>query len=307
MTPLQRSVLQTVIYFDLFDFAPTSMELYRYLLTGPSSATLHELEDALRGLSQLQCTQGFVHMVNRKDIAMHRHERTMYTEEKYYRDAWILWLLSALPGVRGVWICNTVGWGNTHAQSDTDLCIVAAQGRMWTARACTTALLKLLRRRPGECARERALCPSFYITDALEDLGKYRIDDQDIHFAFWITQMTPWYNRELFLKWTDRQAWGRQFFMHNPFIIPARRRTHALPRWIEWTRRSIEAICPEQWLKHWQLKHFSGEIQSSAHTGVVVLNDAILKLHTHDSRDRIRQRFYAACLAHSVPYSRISR
>lgn len=300
---LDTVIHQTIIYLDTCDFAPTLTELYRYLLYTEDNVTLARIEEVVTRSPDFAITHGYISLADRTTLAQRRHEAYMLTETKVKRDMRIFRLLSMMPGVRGIWLCNTLGWGNAHENSDTDICIVAARNHIWTARLCTTILLKVLHRRPGECHRAQAICPSFYITDACADLGSHRIGSDDIHYAFWIMQMTPLYNPELFARWAAAQSWARRFFTNTPYIEATQRRLIRIPALFEFKKRIIEKILPEQLLKRLQMKFMPQEILKAQPTGVVVLNDAILKLHTHDSRQSVREHFYASCRAHHVSTS----
>ncbi|MCW1929863.1 MAG: hypothetical protein KIH62_000940 [Candidatus Kerfeldbacteria bacterium] len=300
---LNTAIHQTLIYLDTCDFAPTFTELYRYLLYTEDEVTIPLLETIVRKSSSLSITHGYITLTQRTTLAERRHNSYILTETKIERDKNIFRLLSMMPGVRGVWLCNTLGWGNAHTNSDTDLCVVAKRNHLWTARLFTTALLKILKRRPGECERARAICPSFYITDACTDLGSHRIASDDIHYAFWIMQMMPLYNPELFTTWAKAQKWSRRFFTHTPYVQPTSRRIVHLSILIETLKHFFEKITPERFVKRLQMQHMPEEIIKAQPTGVVVLNDAILKLHTHDSRESVREHFYDSCRAHHVSTS----
>lgn len=300
MTPLTTATLRTLIYFDTCDFAPTLFEMHRYLLHTEERATISDIERVLTTDTHIHNIEGYYVLRGREHLVERRKAAYMYTEEKWYTHRLIFWLLSTLPGVQGVWLCNTLGWGNAREHSDADLCIVAREGRIWTARAWSTLLLKLLRRRPGECPRERAICPSFYIIDTCEDLGQYHLSDTDIHYAFWLTQMTPLYNTALFQRYSAHQQWARQFFTHDPFVLTTQRRAIVLTPLAEALKKLLTFYSPESLLKRIQLWLLPKEAREAAKTGVVVLNDDILKLHTHDTRMHMNQRYADACHSFNV-------
>lgn len=300
MTSLTTATLRTLIYLDICDFAPTLFEMHRYLLRTEENATISDIEHVLAADTRIHAIEGYYVLPGREHLIERRKAAYMYTEEKWYTNRSIFWLLSILPGVKGIWLCNTLGWGNARAQSDTDLCIVAQEGYIWTARAWSTLLLKLLRRRPGECSRERAICPSFYIIDTSEDLGQYRLSDTDIHYAFWLTQMTPLYNTALFQRYGTHQQWARTFFTHDPFVLTTQRRAIILSPFTETIKKLLTFWSPESLLKRIQLWLLPKEAHEGAYTGVVVLNDDILKLHTHDTRMHMNQRYADACHSFNV-------
>jgi|GEM_PF-913626 len=120
-------------------------------------------------------------------------------------------VLRFVPFVRMIAIGNDLGYGNCSDASDIDLVIVTAPRRVWFARLCVVALLRLSRQRPGEHSRD-AICPSFFLTTEAMDLEELQIGAEsrimnneswdrcdaslplDPYLLFWVTQLTVLYD-----------------------------------------------------------------------------------------------------------------
>lgn len=271
----------TLAYFDLFDFAPTRMELEKYLLKN-SGVLVSDTKD------------GFYYLKGRSELAWRRHEKYRLSEQKRKRAMPFLRLLAAMPGVRAVWLANSVAWGNARPTSDIDMVIVARRGKIWTARFFTTALLKMLQQRPGEQTRDKALCLSLYLSEDALNLERYKIAAHDIHFAFWAYQMYPLYdasaknpNAGVYKKYQEaNRPWLSQVFEQLRWTL-------SIPRW--WIRQRtfekmlkkiLEYFPLESFLKKFQLRILPHALRSATS---VILHDDILKLHTHDARAAVQR------------------
>jgi predicted nucleotidyltransferase len=106
-----------------------------------------------------------------QDLALLRKAR------KYCR------VLRFFPGIRRVWLSGSVSMNASDADSDIDLFIETAPGRLWTARILATLYFQILGvRRYGNKVAGR-FCLSFFAVDGA-DFGKIAIEN-DIYLYEW--------------------------------------------------------------------------------------------------------------------------
>lgn len=295
MTSLERSIVETVVYFDLFDYPLTPTELQRYLWQAPK-ASLGEVTQAAIALPQIEFSDGVFYLRGRNAITQTRAERYLESERKFLLRRRYIWLLSFLPGVRAIWIVNTLAYHNVRRSSDIDLLIVTAPGKIWSTRFFTTSLAKLLGLRPSEHHTQDTLCLSFYLTADQMDLSALTQHGQHERYeAYWLAETMPVYDPKHLLE---------RCFAANPWL--KRSLPNAAPMSLHYNRS-----VPQTWLQttlHWcdtlvlwepiwrwlqlrllpeKLKNLSGPIDSAA----VVLSPTLLKFHTRDPRPDIQKRW----------------
>lgn len=292
MESLQTAIVQTIVYFDLFNFAPTLLEMERYLLT-TEKTSIHDIQQALESLSQIDHANGVYFLRGREELALQRRQKYDFTDTKWKHARWYIRLLTAMPGVEAVWLTNSMGWGNASRQSDIDLCIITNPGKIWTARFFTTTLMKLLRQRPQEQTPEKALCLSLYIASDQLNLERYRLDANDIHFLFWTVQMYPLYDpHRLFECYTKENAWVEKMFTNVPWLASIPQRTIKLPWFFQQKKRLLTILPLESFFRQLQLRILPKKLRTMANTDTrVVLSNAILKLHDNDSRVEYQHRW----------------
>lgn len=294
MKALEQAILQTLIYFDLFDFAPTALEIERWLLQEERAPTLSEIMQTLDMHQQIEAREGFYMLRGRSTLAQLRKQKYLWTDEKWKHARPFLRLLAMMPHVQAVWLANSVAWGNASEQSDTDLIIITTPNRIWTARFFTTACMRILRQRPGEQDHAKAICLSFYMTADHLNLKPYKIGTHDIHFSFWVTQVYPLYDpQNIYARYQKSNAWVHGVFANNPWLIPIPRRNIR----ISWLQRALKH-CLEllpgerilQWLQwRWLSNHL--KILAKTQDPRVIITNTLLKFHDNDNRAALQHRW----------------
>lgn len=160
-----------------------------------------------------------------------------------------------IPGARGIYACNTLGFLGSQSESDIDLFMVVQRGRIWTVRFFAVLLAKLFFRRPHGNHTKDAICLSFFaVEDA--DMRKVALSDGDAYYEFWLKNLLPLFERSQ--KGQRRQRGPR-----------------------------MERVL--RWVQLWIMPaHF----KAMANKGTsVVINDEFLKFHDHDRRAYYREEF----------------
>jgi hypothetical protein len=198
---LRRAVLVTLIYADLFDYALTDDEIYRYLIgqaASPADVTAMLNRDGeLR--DQIAQTGDRFHLSSRRLFADIRTERVAASAELWpvarRYGAWI----ARLPFVRLVAVTGALAMNNARPGDDIDLFILA-QGRLWLCRLLVLGVVKLAAR------RGHTLCPNFLLSTA-----RLRLSERNLFTAHEVVQMvplkpTPWYG-----AFIDANRWVADF------------------------------------------------------------------------------------------------
>ncbi|MFN8621974.1 MAG: hypothetical protein U0869_14685 [Chloroflexota bacterium] len=173
------AVLRTLAYADVFDFALREPEVHRYLIG--VRATPDDVAGALADLrDRIVCRDGLVALTGREALLATRQERRAIAARTWPHALRYARTVGSLPFVRMVGVTGALAVGNATEGADIDLLIVAATGRVWTARAATIGVVRLAARRGIE------LCPNYVIAERrLEE------DAQDLYAAHELAQLVP--------------------------------------------------------------------------------------------------------------------
>ncbi|MEK7072331.1 MAG: hypothetical protein AAB969_02065 [Patescibacteria group bacterium] len=127
---LEKSILSTICYFDIFDYPLTLLEVWQWLFTdSPINQKVDlltvkkTLEDSQYLNDKLSFKDGFYFLKNRDDIVLTRLKRYVISGNKNKIAKHGVGALKFLPFIKLVGLCNNSGNNNIRADSDIDLFI----------------------------------------------------------------------------------------------------------------------------------------------------------------------------------------
>ncbi|MFH0831150.1 MAG: hypothetical protein V1895_03765 [Parcubacteria group bacterium] len=310
VTSLRQAVLLTLAYFDAQGLAVSAFDVWFNLIgyrTNLHAVALELEQPAVR--ERLVEHDGYYSLRSREQVEL-RQLKHKVSEFKWRRARWVASLLSLVPFIESVAVCDSVALNKARQESDIDFLIVARPGRMWTARLLATSLTHVLRlRRHGRAVRDRA-CLSFYVTSDNLSLEPLVIAGGDLYLAHWVYTATPLWEcprpdrLELTRRLRQANAWAAQFF---PQLSHGAGRTITERRlvkpWVARFSRVVQALAEvilrgklgqhlELRLRRWQLRymHKTAPFELKNRTCHIVINDRMLKFHEQDRRTWFRER-----------------
>jgi len=305
---LEKSILATVSYYDIFDYPLTAWEIWKWLydqeknLPAVSFFQVYSLlmakDSVLAG--RLESKNGFYFLPNRARIVDLRLENNKVAIRKYKKALRFAKLLKLCPYIKMIAICNSLSFANAGDYSDIDFFIIAKKKRIWLARFCANFLPKFLGIRPTHGDTQDKFCFTFFVTEDNLDLQRLQIDQDDIYLKFWLTQIQPVYDPAgCYQKLLSANNWALKCF---PNFFPVELSFHRQVKngWLsKFFRELIKffSVGPLGWLqeklaKSLQLKILPRYLRKMANQGnKVVINDQVLKFHDNDRRLKYKEMF----------------
>lgn len=286
--------MATVAFFDLFNYPLTEREIME-LAPWPSDAGVDGLRQRLAQLvesNELGRGQAFYFLSGREELVAIRHERYNITAEKFKYAMRAARLFRWLPWIKMIAVGNLIGGHNLRRESDIDLLIVTAKGRLWASRLLVTTITKFLGWRPQLDNSQDKICLSFWAGEDGLDFSRLKLAD-DPYFRYWLAGIYPIYDSAgIYEKLVAANGWLKQELPHWSPKQPVRWRrvvesgsTVAEAIWdmlFAWTERLAKKI---------QLRVMSPGLKRLANQDTrVVVDDQILKFHANDRREEYRQR-----------------
>ncbi|MBT6253978.1 hypothetical protein HOI83_01985 [Candidatus Uhrbacteria bacterium] len=285
-----NDLLRTVSYFTSIGQSLSAFHVWQYLYRPSREWSVGEVKKALEDARALSERDGRFVLKGYEEIFDKEHDMYLDSDRKFRKARRIASLVSMIPGVRAVSVCNSLAWESTKRKSDTDFLVICRPGRLWLARFLAVGPLILLRRRPGE----RAVDPvdfTFFVSDRALDLSSLAIDGEDPYLAYWVASLIPLIDDGVISEFCDRNAWVREILPNVswrelarfrkpravglPFSVP-----HGALGWLE------------QHAKRLSHKRFPEQIRSKMNkSSHVIVNDDMLKFHVHDDRVQIRDNW----------------
>lgn len=311
-----KAIIKTVAFFDLFDYPLTGWEVYKFLLRMTRISEGRRIADGAddflavkETLSQLVDSRrleekfGFYFLAGREAGVEVRRNRYNIAEGKFSivlkTVKWWRWLTN----LKMVAVCNNLAYSNADENSDLDVFIIAAAGKLWLTRLLITIIVQLLgRRRHGQKVANR-ICLSFYITDDSLNLQDITLRP-DPYFYFWLATLSPVYDDGIYEKFWQVNGWVKDF-LPNIFIrrLNFRRRVEAnkIMKLDKKLNQKFDKIllggrvgkCLEKIAKKIQLKKMAANFSSVANQNDtrVIISDTMLKFHEQDRRAEYCERW----------------
>ena len=316
---LQKAIVRTVAYFDMFDFPMTDFEIWQLLgekcnfievrnilnlmsLRAEGEAiSVSGIEPGLLRRSAprndsavLETKNGFYFLKGRESIIRTRLDRYNFTDRKFKRALRVVKIYRLIPWVKMVAVSNIIGAHNLKDESDIDIFIIAEKGKIWLTRFFCAGIAKILGLRPSEKNSRDKICLNFYISEEEMNLKKFMLDDKDIYFVYWLANLITIYDKDgAYKKFIQANGWLKNY----------------LPNWQEAkmvSRRTVKKSGKlffyflfnfifgslEGMFKKIQLRMLPLKIKELINKDTrVVINDKVLKLHVNDRREEYRKNY----------------
>jgi hypothetical protein len=273
LSTLERAVVETVAYSDVFDFPLTVEELWRAL---PVVATSEEVLAALRRLDSLVSgAPPYYTLAGRGSLVATRARRAeasarlMRSAERYGRT------IAQLPFVRMVAVTGALAVENSEDGDDVDYLIVTSPGRVWLGRMLTMAVVRLAK------LRGVTLCPNYLLAETALVLP-----ERDLYTARELLQMRPVAGPDVYQRMLVANAWCLGLLPNWEPDSPA-----------EGERRNVIQTFAEQILggrlgdvvERWLLRRKGGELRTQAATSEAVFDETMCKGHFDAHRERLQK------------------
>ena len=253
---LQRAVLLTLAYADVFDYPLAAPEVQRYLSFQAAS-----LPEVNRALDELLAARAVVRagewfaLPGRRRLAATRRRRAAVAARLWRKALRYGRLLAALPFVRMVAVTGSLSMFNTDQGRDIDFMLVSAPGRLWTARALALLVTRLAR------LEGVSLCPNYIVTTAALEF-----QERSLYVAHEVAQMVPLSGAPVYERIRALNTWTDDF-LPNASSAPRPPVAGALPapaqRLLETALRRLPVQRFEAWEMERKVRRLSREQASS--------------------------------------------
>lgn len=279
---IEQAVLETVAYSDIFEYPLRAEEIHRYL---PLRVSLDDLRPALdSGITALGSENGYYFLKGRDSLVARRAIREAASRAALKRAHLFGRILGRLPFVRMVALTGSLAVLNLDESGDMDYMLVAAPGRVWTARGFAV-LFGRLTARVGS-----VLCPNLIVSENALAWGQ-----RDLYSARELCQMVPITGARLYARlrrindWTEDllpNAWGPP-----PLARPSSERRRFLQIAEEWALRGSLG----ERIESWEMRRKISRLSRQAGRGVETRFDADVcqgnfQHHGAQTRQALRER-----------------
>jgi hypothetical protein len=287
---LERAILETLLYSDLFDYPLTLDEVVHYLgVRSVADEVRACLADTHHLHGRLIETGGYLALRGREALIARRLDRAVTSDRLWRRARRFVRVLRLLPFVRMIAITGSLAMQNSAAGDDIDVLIVTAPDRVWLTRAFAIALVHA-----GKLGGD-TLCPNYVISERALTLEKHTL-----FVAHEFMQMVPAYGLDVYQRMRAANPWIQSLLpnavrpwqceLDRPAGLIGRR----LKRGLEWLLAGRLGDQLEAWEMRRKLRKFQSNL-GRPH-GDAILDHDHVKGHFDDYGEPV-MRLYAERVA----------
>lgn len=207
---IERAILKTLIYSDIFDYPLSQDELWKFLIGHKTSR--ESFDKALRDLSsKIIFKKGLYCLLDRERTVDIRIKRRKESRKKIVVAKKIIKQLTLLPTIQFIGISGGLSLGNSERDDDIDLFVIASKGTLWLTRLAMITLLLIIGKYRGRNQRQVSdkICLNMLIDDGALSFPKER---QNLYTAHEIVQLMPVFERNsTYIKFINANKWVENF------------------------------------------------------------------------------------------------
>jgi len=202
-------------------------------------------------------------------------------ESRWHKTRLVVWYLQFVPFVRLISVTGSLAYNIAKPTSDIDMFLIAKKGHIWTARAITIWLLKLIGQYHYIGGKNRAgkICPNRFVNDEY-----LLINPQNYYHAQDYTHMVPLFDEDGYYdKFIQKNSWMTKYGCFSPkrpdYLVTAKF-PNRLRIFIEKVLIKFGGAKLETYYKNRQLNELSKEYaELNQPDSAVYANDNEIRVH----------------------------
>jgi len=308
MTSLEKSILATIVYYNVLDRPLNAWEIFRYRIncchednkTSHNKENLESIFDTLENSLELKKIisekNGFYFLHGRESIIKKRIERQKMADKKWKKTRRVIRFLQLIPFIRLVMVSGSLAMNNTKNESDIDLLIVSKFGRIWTCRGLATIFIHLIGQRRHDDLTKNRFCLNHYLTD-----HSLKIPFRSLYNSQTYSHLTPIWEEKpplLYKQFQKANSWVGDYLFLYPFTEEGYLRRIKTNRLLSFIRKTIESILDnrvgnalELLLKEFQKRRIAKDPLTNQKGGRVIFNDRQLEFHPVSPEKLILEKY----------------
>ena len=203
LSSVSRSVILSLLYFDVFNYPLIPKEIELHSNTLPiSEAAINKVLDELINQKLIGSFQNYFFLPDRNSIVQRRIDGNKKAEEYLKKAQKISNFISCFPFVKGIFLSGSVAKGYADKDSDIDYFIVTTPNRLWLSRTILIMFKKIVL-----LNSKKYFCLNYFI-----DSEHLEILDKNIFTAVELCYLLPTYNKEIAERMVRENNWTKEYF-----------------------------------------------------------------------------------------------
>ena len=272
---IDRAILETLVYSDIFEYPLQLKELHRFL---PERVDIEKLPGAIGSLHEYVVRKDdYYFLAGREETVGIRKQREARSRKLLPRAIQYGCVLGSLPFIRMVALTGSLAVMNVSKDSDFDYMLVTAPGRVWTARVFALLFNRLVR------PLGPAICPNLIVSETALEWPQH-----DLYSARELYQMIPIMGMDVYHRLMKANQWVREFFPNASITTSEVFKTSEVWKLFELPLRGKPGDSFERWEMNRKIAKFSKQEGFGEET---VFTAEVCQGNFHHHRRRTREVF----------------
>lgn len=196
----EKSILQTLLYFDIFSYPLTKAEIQRFSTLATTSTygvSLNRLiaMQLVYNLNEFYSVQNQSTLATRRTAGNTLAQKKLLSAQRYSR------FIARLPFVRGIMLSGSISKGYMDSRSDIDYFIITETNRLWIVRTMLAFI-----RRIFLFNSHKNLCTNYFV-----DLQNLEIAEKNTFTAIEFSTLVPMYGKSVIEQLRQANSWINDF------------------------------------------------------------------------------------------------
>jgi hypothetical protein len=213
MEELKKSILKTLLYYDIFSHPLKPEEIYSFLPRNSvtkGDVAKYLYETASGGSVPFAEKDGYYYIKPAVENVLNRITKENYSLKMWKRAALVTHIIKRFPFVRAVLVTGSLSKNSSDKKSDLDFMLITANNRLWISRTLLMLFKKIF-----FLNSYKFFCLNYYITES-----NLSITERNIFTATEIATIKATYNTQLMEKFIYENSWVKEFFPNYDLCDP---------------------------------------------------------------------------------------
>jgi predicted nucleotidyltransferase len=255
---IQKNILKTLAYFDLFHYPVTRYELWAFSPEKTRLSLIDEELDSLLFEKIVFQLDEFYSLQNKPALAERRRHGNLRAVEQLSIAKRAAKILSRFPFVQSIAVSGSLSKKFAEENSDIDFFIITSANRLWIART----FMHIFKKLTYLVGKQNWFCMNYYI-----DEMEMEIIEKNAFTAMEIVTLLPMQGIDCFQKFIEANSWANNYFPEKiiSFNNAPKIKKIFFRRCIEKIFNSRLGDATEKWLmyltdKRWKKKTQRGKV-----------------------------------------------
>ncbi len=201
---LKKSVLKTLLYYDIFSHPLSGDEIYTFLPqnTVTKDEVKHFLRESSKNGSEYAEMSGYYYVKPNAEYVASRINKEAYSKRMWKTTYLMTHIIKRFPFVRCVMVTGTLSKNSSDKTSDLDFMIITAPNRLWVSRTLLMLFKKIFL-----LGSKKYFCLNYFITE-----NNLEIAERNIFTATEIATIKSTYNDGMMRAFIEKNKWIKNFF-----------------------------------------------------------------------------------------------